>query len=112
MVPAGPGHHTCHPRWFLGLRLSPLMVLLQQAIPYLLPLVTFYDMQENTAVQSYSPRNCLGLDSAKYLRNCLGLDSTKYLRNCLGLDSMKYLRNCLRLDSAKYLRVTINQKVS
>ena len=25
-IPAGPGHLVCHPRWFLGLRLSPLMV--------------------------------------------------------------------------------------
>ena len=46
------------PRWFLGPRLSPLMVQLQQAIPYLPPLV---DMQEKTAVQFYTPRNHRGL---------------------------------------------------
>ena len=37
--------------------LSPLMVQSQQAISYLPPLVAFYDMHENTAVQFYSPRN-------------------------------------------------------
>ena len=28
-----------------------------QVIPFLPPLVAFYDMQENTAVQFYSPQN-------------------------------------------------------
>ena len=32
-VPAGPGHLACRPRWFLGLRLSPLLILPRQAIP-------------------------------------------------------------------------------
>ena len=36
------------------------MVYPQQAIPYLPPLVAFYDMQENKAVQFYSPRNRRG----------------------------------------------------
>ena len=58
--PAGRGYLACCPRCFLGLRLSPLMVYLQQAIPYLPPLVAFYDMQENTAVQFNSPQNHKG----------------------------------------------------
>ena len=53
-VSAGHGHLACHPRWFLGLRLTPLMV------PYLPPLVAFYHMQEETAVQFYSPGNRRG----------------------------------------------------
>ena len=55
-VPAGPGHIVYRPRLFLGLRLSPLMVYPQHSRQSI-PIVAFYDMQENTAVQFYSPRN-------------------------------------------------------
>ena len=48
-------HLACCPWGFLGLRLSPLMVEPQQAIPYLPPLVAFNDMQENTEVIFYTP---------------------------------------------------------
>ena len=54
-VPAGPGHLTCRPRWFFGLRLSPLMVQPQQEIPNFFSLVAIYDRQEYTAVLFYSP---------------------------------------------------------
>ena len=42
-------------------RLSLLMVELQQAIPYLPQLVTFYDMQENTVVELHLSQNSRGL---------------------------------------------------
>ena len=76
-VPAGPGHLTCHPRWFLALRLSPLIVQPQQAIPYLPLIVAFFNIQENTAIQFYSPRNRRGHSTSKQnLYNVQQLNNT------------------------------------
>ena len=48
------------PQVVIGFRLSPLIEQPQQAITYLLQLVAFYHMQENTTVQFYSARNNRG----------------------------------------------------
>ena len=46
----------------MGLSLSPLRYSPSRQSPYLLPLVTFYDMQENAVVQFYSPEGKMRSD--------------------------------------------------